>query len=648
MDERRYNQARNARNPQLRSSGENVRRSRLNPSPSAANRSSDQGENLWARNQRAMQEQRRRQEAAARAKAEEEKKAKPKEKPAESRPSVRSNDRTARRSASTARTSVGRASSTTRASSRASRPTGSTRSRVTVDSSLSTGTGTGTGMGTATEPAATPRTRANRNAHTIDARTSYAQSPRARMESQHGRHAVAPADAPTEETMFRQTISSVEPDHLSPTEMPFQAVADQRGVPIAAIGNGGHHRSWSSMEAQPAPQAGIPKIALIIAAVLAVIIVVFLVLKGTVFAKPAPTADAASDQPAKVMPVADADQPPADTAATTGTPVNLTISFAGDCTLGTDESFDRGSSFNAAFESKGDPSWFFANVADIFAKDDLTVANMEGTLTTETSRQDKTFAFKGDADYAQVLAKGNVDAASLANNHSRDYGEQSYQDTIKNVEAAGVPTFGYDRIAYVTPKDVKVALIGTYVLDQGEGVIDSMVQNIKKAQDEGAQIIAVYPHWGNELDDVPDSTQVAVAHAAIDAGATLVVGSHPHVIQGLEKYKGRYIVYSLGNFCFGGNTNPTDSDCMIFQQTFTVNGKDVAQDDQVTTIPCRVSSVQGTNNYQPTPAEGSEKERIQEKIDQRTNAIGDSVSKARAEAASAPDANKDQGEKAAA
>ncbi len=302
-------------------------------------------------------------------------------------------------------------------------------------------------------------------------------------------------------------------------------------------------------------------------------------------------------------------------------PVKVTLSFAGDCTLGTDEYFDYSSSFNAMFEEVNDPSWFFANVSDIFENDDLTIVNMEGTLTTASERQDKTYAFKGSAEYAQVLVDGNVEAASMANNHSFDYGEESYEDTIATLEDADIKTFGYDRIAYFDIKGVKVALIGTYELDEGIGIRDEMISNIHQAQDEGAQLIAVFAHWGIEYDTVPDDTQIELAHAAVDEGADIVIGSHPHVMQGYEKYHGRYIVYSLGNFCFGGNSNPTDKDCLIFQQTFSVSGDEVATDDDIEVIPCSVSSTSDYNNYQPTPAQGTEKDRIEEKLEQSNEAI---------------------------
>lgn len=302
-------------------------------------------------------------------------------------------------------------------------------------------------------------------------------------------------------------------------------------------------------------------------------------------------------------------------------PVSFTVTFAGDCTLGTDENFNKSTSLPAKYDEVDDPAYFLGNVYDIFAADDLTIVNMEGTLTDSGSRQDKQFAFKGPAEYTSILTSGDVEAASLANNHSKDYGTQSYEDTITALDAAGILNFGYDRIAYADVKGVKVALIGTYELALHEGIEAEMVGNIQKARSEGAEVVLVYIHWGIERETVPNSTQMNLGHAAIDAGADLVVGSHPHVIQGWEVYKDRYIVYSLGNFCFGGNSNPADKDCMIFQQTFTVTNGQVAADGVVKIIPCSISSSSSGNNYQPTPAQGDEADRIMSKIESSSSQI---------------------------
>lgn len=302
-------------------------------------------------------------------------------------------------------------------------------------------------------------------------------------------------------------------------------------------------------------------------------------------------------------------------------PVTLTVTFAGDCTLGSDVNFDGSRSFNSKYAEVQDPAYFLQNVAELFGADDLTVVNMEGVLTEGGERADKEFAFRGKPEYSKILSSSSVEAATMANNHSKDYGEDSYNDTIEALEGDNVKTFGYDRIAYMDVKGVKVALIGAYFPEDSDENQKAMTDNIAKARSEGAQLVLVYVHWGIERDYDPSTDQMNMGRAAIDAGADLVVGSHPHVIQGWEVYQGRYIVYSLGNFCFGGNSNPEDKDCMLFQQTFTVTGNEVAKNDDVDFIACSVSSESDRNTYQPTIAEGDEKARIDGKIQESTDKI---------------------------
>ena len=294
--------------------------------------------------------------------------------------------------------------------------------------------------------------------------------------------------------------------------------------------------------------------------------------------------------------------------------VELTVSAAGDCTLGTDKNFNRSTSFNAVYDAQNNPAYFFANVKSIFAADDLTIVNLEGTLTESTTRVDKTFAFKGEPKYAEILVAGSVEAANLANNHSRDYGANSYTDTIANVEATGVTTFGYDRVAVKEVKGIKVGLVGIYELADGLGRKQQVIDNIQKVKDQGAQLIIVSFHWGTERVNYPDSIQKTLAHLAVDEGADLVLGHHPHVLQGIETYQGKKIVYSLANFCFGGNKNPSDKDTMIFQQKFTFRNGELIEDDVTTVIPCSVSSVSNKNNYQPTPLTGAAAERVMNRI----------------------------------
>ena len=308
--------------------------------------------------------------------------------------------------------------------------------------------------------------------------------------------------------------------------------------------------------------------------------------------------------------------------ATVSSPVSLTLSVVGDCTLGTDETFDYDTSLNAYYENYG-ADYFLQNVKDIFSTDDLTIANFEGTLTDSDEREDKTFAFKAPASYASILTGGSVEAVNTANNHSHDYGEQSFDDTLAALDDAGIVHFGYDETAVMDVKGIKVGLVGIYELYDHLEREQQLKDNIAKVKADGAQLIVVIFHWGNETETVPDSNQTTLGRIAIDEGADLVCGHHPHVLQGIETYKGRNIVYSLGNFCFGGNSSPSDMDTMIYQQTFTIDADGVKKDNVTNIIPCSISSAayDGYNNYQPTPAEGDETTRILGKINERSSWI---------------------------
>lgn len=308
--------------------------------------------------------------------------------------------------------------------------------------------------------------------------------------------------------------------------------------------------------------------------------------------------------------------------ATVSSPVSLTLSVVGDCTLGTDETFDYDTSLNAYYENYG-ADYFLQNVKDIFSADDLTIANFEGTLTDSDEREDKTFAFKAPASYASILTGGSVEAVNTANNHSHDYGDQSFDDTLAALDDAGIVHFGYDETAVMDVKGIKVGLVGIYELYDHLEREQQLKDNIAKVKADGAQLIVVIFHWGNETETVPDSSQTTLGRIAIDEGADLVCGHHPHVLQGIETYKGKNIVYSLGNFCFGGNSSPSDMDTMIYQQTFTIDADGVKKDNVTNIIPCSISSAayDGYNNYQPTPAEGDEATRILGKINERSSWI---------------------------
>ncbi len=299
----------------------------------------------------------------------------------------------------------------------------------------------------------------------------------------------------------------------------------------------------------------------------------------------------------------------------------VTISCAGDVTLGTDVNFGGYTMPELMADKNNDYSYLFSNVKEIFENDDLTIVNFEGTLTDRGVRQDKTFAFKADPEYVQALSAGSIEAVTLANNHSSDYGEESAEDTKKYLEDAGIIWFENENAAVTEVNGVKVGLVGIYELDGSAAeTLPIAMQDVK---DKGAELIIVEAHWGVEGENTPTQSQIDLAHEAVDLGADLVIGHHPHVLQGVEKYNKKYIVYSMGNFCFGGNQNPSDKDTMIFRQTFSVRDGMVGTDDDYEIIPCSISSTSSYNDYCPTPLEGDAAARVAEKIQSFSDRIGD-------------------------
>ncbi|MDO4475473.1 MAG: CapA family protein [Lachnospiraceae bacterium] len=302
------------------------------------------------------------------------------------------------------------------------------------------------------------------------------------------------------------------------------------------------------------------------------------------------------------------------------TEAQVTISAIGDLTLGDDVNFSPMTSFSTV-AAMNDTGYFFNNVRSVLASDDITFGNLEGALSNGGTRKEKQFAFRGSPEYTAILTEGSVEAVTLANNHSADYGDQAYADTQTALEQAGIGWCSGEQISFRDVNGIRVALIGIYALENGTEKLGEVEQTIAAAKAQGAGLIVVGFHWSAEMAETPDDSMVTLAHAAIDQGADMVVGHHPHVLQGIEEYNGKYIAYSLGNFCFGGNSTPSDMDTMIFQVTFELDASKKVTDCRMNIVPCTISSDPYANNYQPTPAQGEEAERILAKIRERSAAF---------------------------
>lgn len=302
--------------------------------------------------------------------------------------------------------------------------------------------------------------------------------------------------------------------------------------------------------------------------------------------------------------------------------VTITISAAGDVTLGNYLGQDYTRSFVQTYEEQGN-AYFFQNVLEYFLDDDMTIVNFEGVLTESEEIQVKDYNMKGEPEYVYILTEGSVEAVSFGNNHRLDYLAQGSRDTVDMFEEADI-AYAYDNITGIyETKGIRIGFVSVNESSQGVAVERYLKEGIAKLRDEEeADLVIACCHWGIERENYPEDYQKELGRKCIDWGADLVLGSHPHVLQGIEVYEGRFIVYSLGNFCFGANRNPSDKDTMIFRQTFTfVNG--VKQEDrEVRVIPCSISSVPERNDFCPTPAQDEEYTRILGRINQFSEPFG--------------------------
>ena len=314
---------------------------------------------------------------------------------------------------------------------------------------------------------------------------------------------------------------------------------------------------------------------------------------------PLPTEDVSVMAPTE--PVETSAQPatePVTEAPTEPEPVVYTLSFVGDCTFGgTDAHRGLESSFISVVGE--DYDYPFANVRHIFEADDFTMANLEGPLTEEDGAMEKQFAFRGPTAYTAIMTGSSVEAVNTSNNHFYDYGEAGMRSTRDALDAAGIAHAWRGTFLYTTDSGLT---IGVYCDDFSFEKQD-MVDSFAALREQGAEVIVCAFHWGEEKSYTPTVDQTLWGHIAIDAGADIVYGHHPHVLQPIEYYGNGVIFYSLGNFSFGGNTWATDMDTAILQQQFVREADGSLAMGETIIVPCSISSASGINNYQPTPLE---------------------------------------------
>lgn len=312
----------------------------------------------------------------------------------------------------------------------------------------------------------------------------------------------------------------------------------------------------------------------------------------------------------------------------------ITLTFAGDVTLGGEERLmNEPTSFAALYEKNG-PEYFLKNFTDFFAEDDLTVINLEGVLSDQNLSPREagklgSYFFKGKTEYVNVLTAASVEAASIANNHTYDYGETGLRDTIAALEGAGVEWFGTrarhttdtERFFFYEKDGVTICLMSLYWDDYLQGQQDGcgafLADEIARIKKDGeADAVIAILHGGQEYGRHATVPQKVFTKMAFGAGADLVICHHAHVVMGMDIIGNRSAFYSLGNFCFGGNPNAYQkrgkkvqdaAPALIVRAVLTFDDEGNYKGQQMTLYPVQTTSIDRpvdstedqVNDYQP-------------------------------------------------
>ena len=294
------------------------------------------------------------------------------------------------------------------------------------------------------------------------------------------------------------------------------------------------------------------------------------------------------------------------------------MTFLGDCTLGSERKVVpayRG--FVKTIERNG-YEWPFRNLKTLTAVDDLTVVNLEGVLSDrELARVQKDFNFMGSTAYTKILKSGSVECVSLANNHTHDYDRAGYEDTKHALDAAGVAYFSTDCMAvWRNEEGLMIGFLGVYGSVTGNRG-KSYEQRAEILRSLGCAAVITVMHAGTEYESQPSASQNLIADKALECGSCLVIGHHPHIVQGYEIRKGMPVVFSLGNCVFGGNVNPPDHDALAVQAELSFQEGELTA-TALRFYPITVSGESGWNDYSPVLLDGEDAERVLNKMKDST------------------------------
>lgn len=289
-------------------------------------------------------------------------------------------------------------------------------------------------------------------------------------------------------------------------------------------------------------------------------------------------------------------------------PVSISLIFTGDII--------PARSVNTAMVRRNNFNFPFEKTADFLKNADLTITNLEAPLVKNCPFTDTGMIFCGDERFLGGLTYSGIDLASLANNHSSNYGQKGIDNTIKLLSGSGIDTVGYSNIVYREIKGIKFAFIGfngvsplvPYLGTINKEEISRLIQEARN----NADYIVVLFHWGQEYSPTPKSDtiapfdQVEIGRFTIDNGADLVVGNHPHVVQGYEIYKEKPIFYALGNFIFDQMWSEETREGVVLK--IDLNNAKLAS---FSLYPVKIDDYS-----QPRFLEGAEKEKVLQRVGQ--------------------------------
>lgn len=290
------------------------------------------------------------------------------------------------------------------------------------------------------------------------------------------------------------------------------------------------------------------------------------------------------------------------------------LTLGGDAVIGTREIWMRSADALPAMIAREGMAYPFGGLQQYFADDDMTLINLECVLKADAAGEDKDklYRFRGLPEYTGVLTAGSVEQVNIANNHHIDYGAAGKHATVEALQAAGIPYSGYGA-TYIC--EIGGHLIGfggcretTWL--QGKQDITAEIAGLRAA---GCEVVIYSCHWGEEYNPRHNETQIAMAQAVADAGADVIIGHHPHVVQGVGMISGKPVVYSLGNLMFGGTHELETHDGALARLALRFDSDGYAG-AAITMIPLLTSSTPGMNDFRPVQAEGEDALRILAKI----------------------------------